>query len=264
MNPDSVRAFGAHVDFGRAADDYRAHRAGFPAAFFRRLASQAGLLAGMSALDVGTGTGTIARGLAALGLDVTAIDPSEEMLAAARDLAAGDGVSIRFQTGRAEALDFADGRFDLIVAGQCWHWFDRMQAAAEAFRTLKPGGVLAIAHFDWTPEPGSAVAATEAMILEANPAWKMAGGSGIYPAWLGDMSRAGFRDIETASFDIDQPYSHTAWRGRIRASAGVKASLSAAEVETFDTKLATMLARDFPDDPLIAPHRVWWALGRKR
>lgn len=261
--PDGVRTFGTRVDFGRAADDYRVHRAGFPSAFFARLAAHAPLRAGMAALDVGTGTGTVARGLAALGLDVIGTDPSEEMLAAARGLAAEDALSIRFEMGRAEALNFPDRSFDVITAGQCWHWFDRAKAAAEAYRTLKPGGALVIAHFDWIPVPGSVVAATEAMILDANPHWKMAGGTGIHPAWLADMSAAGFVDLETASFDVAQSYTHEAWRGRIRASAGVKASLNVDEVRAFDERLAAMLARDFPGDPLLAPHRVWWVLGRR-
>ena len=263
IDPETVRAFGARVDFGRAADDYRAFRAGFPPAFFARLAEQAGVAAGQSALDIGTGTGTIALGLAEMGLDVAGVDPSADMLEQARAIAAAEGLAIRYQMGRAERLDFPDNSFDLAVAGQCWHWFDRRQAAREACRVLKPGGALVIAHFDWIPLPGSVVAATEALILEANPNWKMAGGNGVHPAWLADMSAAGFAHLETASFDIAQPYSHEAWRGRIRASAGIKASLTPDEVRAFDDRHAAMLARDFPAEPLQTPHRVWWAIGRR-
>lgn len=263
INPETARAFGERVDFGRAAGDYRAFRAGFPPTFFTRLATQARLAAGMRALDIGTGTGTIACGLAALGLDTTGIDPSADMLDEARVIAQAEGLPIHYVTGRAELLDFPDQSFDVAVAGQCWHWFDRPQAAREAFRVLRPGGAMVIAHFDWIPLPGSVVAATEAMIIDANPHWKMAGGNGVYPAWLSDMSAAGFIDLETASFDIAQRYSHEAWRGRIRASAGIKASLDAEAVAAFDVRLAAMLARDFPDEPLATPHRVWWVIGRR-
>jgi hypothetical protein len=139
----------------------------------------------------------------------------------------------------------------------------RSPTRGERGDALKPGGVLAIAHFDWLPLAGNVVAATEAMILEANPAWTFAGGAGVYPRWLADMGEAGFGAIETQSFDIAQPYSHEAWRGRIRASAGVKASLDEAATARFDAKLAGMLRASFPEDPLLVPHRVWWVVGRR-
>lgn len=72
--------------------------------------------------------------------------------------------------------------------------------------------------------------ATERLILEFNPAWTMSGGTGLYPPWLLDLARGGFDALETFSFDVVQPYSPEAWRGRIRASAGVKASLDAAAI----------------------------------
>ena len=153
--------------------------------------------------------------------------------------------------------------FDLVVAGQCWHWFERETAASEAFRVLRPGGALVIAHFDWLPLPGNVVEATERLILETNPAWPMAGGVGRYPQWGDDMAAAGFTDLASDSFDVAQPYSHEAWRGRIRASAGVKASLDADAVAAFDARLAAMLRTSFPDEPLFVPHRVWWISGRR-
>ena len=46
--------------------------------------------------------------------------------------------------GRAEAVEAADGAFDAVTAGQCWHWFDRPAAATECPRVLRAGGALAI------------------------------------------------------------------------------------------------------------------------
>ncbi|MHC4092220.1 MAG: class I SAM-dependent methyltransferase, partial [Planctomycetota bacterium] len=59
------------------------------------------------------------------------------------------------------------------------------------------------------------------------------------------------------SFDVSVPYSHQAWRGRVRASSGVAASLSAGRVKRFDGELQGLLAERFPDDPLVVPHRVF-------
>lgn len=248
-----VYDFGAKVQFGKTSGDYVTHRAGFPEAFFSALQQRGWAGAGQRALDVGTGTGTVARGLAGLGMDVTGIDPSSDMLVAAQQLSE----QITFLKCRAEHLPFSDDAFDLVTAGQCWHWFDRAQVASEIKRILRPNGRIVIAHFDWLPLNANLVSATEALILAFNPEWAAAGGTGIYPTWLTDLADAGFKSIETMSFDIDQPYTPEAWRGRIRASAGVAASLPPEDVVRFDTELAKLMERDFPGDVLEVPHRVW-------
>ena len=170
-------------------------------------------------------------------------------------------VSISYYVGKAEALPFADASFDLATAGQCWHWFDRTKAAAEAARVLAPEGRLVIAHLDWLPLPGNMVEATEDLIRSHAPDWTLGRGTGLYPAWLADMSAAGFGDLETASFDIVQPYTHEGWRGRIRASAPISASMDKAAANWFDQALEALLKERFPEDPLLVPHRVWWATG---
>lgn len=262
LDVDRVRAFGGAVAFGGTASDYATHRQGFPPAFFDALGARGLTGAGVRALDIGTGTGTVARGLALSGAQVSAIDPAPALMEQAETLDRAAGVSVAYLTAGAESLPFDDDSFDLAVAGQCWHWFDRPVAAAEAARVLRPGGALVIAHFDWLPLPGSVVALTEELILRHNPDWAMAGGTGIYPQWPGDMAAAGFAGIETFSFDVTARYTHDGWRGRIRASAGVAASLSEAGVADFDAAHAAALATAFPGDPLEVPHRVWAAVGR--
>jgi SAM-dependent methyltransferase len=254
-------AFGQGVDFGKTASDYRAFRAGFPPEFFETLLRRGDIVAGQRALDLGTGTGTVARGLARLGLSVMGIDPSPALLAEAAALDREAGVHVDYQLGRAENLPQADASLDLVTAGQCWHWFDRPRTAAQAARVLRPGGRIVIAHFDWLPLPTNVVEATEALILAFNPAWTLAGGSGIYPAWLGDLAAASFTRLETFSFDTTVTYTREAWRGRIRASAGVKASLDPEAIARFDAALAELLRARFAADPLAVPHRVWVATG---
>jgi SAM-dependent methyltransferase len=250
------------VDFGRTARDYAAHRAGFPRELFDRLVAMGVGRSGQRLLDLGTGTGSLARGFAQRGASVVGVDPSEPLLVEARRLAHAQGVDVGYREGRAEDIDAPDGAFDVVTAGQCWHWFDRPVAAAECMRVLRPDGALAICHFDWLPLPGNVVAATEALILEHNPEWPLAGGLGMYPLWTLDVAEAGFTGIETFSFDVNVPYSHEAWRGRIRASAGVAASLPADAVAAFDDELAVLLDQDYPEEPLDIPHRVWALVAR--
>jgi SAM-dependent methyltransferase len=250
------------VDFGRTAGDYAAYRAGFPKALFDRLVAMGIGRSGQRLLDLGTGTGTLARGFARRGASVVGIDPAEPLLVEARRLSQNEGVQVDYRVGRAEDIDAPDDAFEVVTAGQCWHWFDRPTAAAECFRVLVPHGALAICYFDWLPVPGNVVAATESLILRHNPVWPHSGGLGMYPLWTLDVAEAGFTRLETFSFDVDVHYSHEAWRGRIRASAGVAASLPSDAVATFDAELASLLELDFPSEPLAIPHRVWALVAR--
>jgi SAM-dependent methyltransferase len=186
------------------------------------------------------------------------------MLAATRARAEAGGLSLTTVRARAEATGLPDAGADLVMAGQCWHWFDRDRAAAEAMRVLRPRGTLVIAHFDWVALPGNVVAATEELIARHNPAWTMRGRVCPYPAWYADLLGAAFADVESFSFEQIVSYSHEAWRGRIRASAGVGASLTRTGVTAFDCAHADMLARGFPAEPLAVPHRCWVLWGRKR
>lgn len=90
------------ADFGPTADDYAAFRAGFPAACFDRLRALGIGLPGQRVVDLGTGTGALARGLAGAGARVVGIDPKAEMLAAARRLAEDEELDIAFERGSAE------------------------------------------------------------------------------------------------------------------------------------------------------------------
>jgi hypothetical protein len=127
---------------------------------------------------------------------------------------------------------------------------------------LRPGGQIVIAHFDWISITGNVVAATEALIDKHNPKWDMGGGTGLYPQWLRDLGEAGYQDIQTFSYDHCVPYTPEGWRGRIRASAGVGASLGAEQVAVFDNELAALLRENFPVEILQVPHRVFTVIAK--
>ena len=117
-------------------------------------------------------------------------------------------------------------------------------------------------HFDWLPLPGNAVAATEQLILEFNPTWRGASGTGMYPQWLIDLGEASFEEIETFSFDAAVPYTVESWIGRVRASAGVAAVLGEPHVAAFTVRLTDLLHSRGKPDRLLLPHRVWGVVAR--
>lgn len=250
-------------DFGLTAEDYTQHRAGFPKEIVERLAAHGVALPGRDVVDLGTGTGSLARLFAQAGARVTAVDPAVQLLDQAKELDRAAEVDITYRVATAESTGLSTASYDIVSAGQSWHWFDAPEAGSESRRLLRPGGWLVIAHFDWLPLPGNVVEATEQLITAYNSAWSMGGGTGLYPRWLTDVATSGFAAIETFSFDLDVPYTPQAWTGRIRASAGVGASLPQAEVDAFSAELSGLLRERFPRDMLRIPHRTWAVVARK-
>ena len=97
-------------------------------------------LEGKTALDVGCGAGLLAEPLARLGAEVTAIDAASELIAVAREHAAGQGLPIDY---RAVAVEDLDGQFDLITCLEVIeHVADPQAFVASLARRLAPGGLL--------------------------------------------------------------------------------------------------------------------------
>jgi ubiquinone/menaquinone biosynthesis C-methylase UbiE len=112
----------------------------------------AGIRAGQSVLDVGTGTGVVAITAARRGATVTGLDLTPEMLEQARQSAPIAGLnSITWKEGDAESLPFPDASFDAVLS-QFGHMFAPRPEVAirEMRRVLKPGGRIAFAT--WPPE----------------------------------------------------------------------------------------------------------------
>ena len=254
------------IDWSGTATDYARYRAGFPDEFYERLAGYEFIGRNGESrrcLDLGTGTGALARGFARRGWRVTGIDTSADMMQAARHLDAAAGVEIDYAVANAEATGQPDASFDMVAAATCWHWFDRARAAREARRVLVDRGALVICAMDWSEEPGNIIEATTALIAQHNPAWLSSGGSGLRFAWADELTSAGFMVVDRFRFTAAVPYSHAAWRGRIRASAGVAPSMSPEAVAAFDRAHAALLQERFPAEPLQVPHRISAILARR-
>lgn len=154
--PAVIDAILRHVPAGGGADEPRA------AAGASR--AEGAPAPAVHAVDLGAGTGKLSWALAARGIEVTAVDPSEAMLEAA--LRAGEapaaqdrareasalhrpaGASpippLRTRVASAEETGLPDGCAELVTAAQAWHWFEAQAASAEAARLLVPGGALAL------------------------------------------------------------------------------------------------------------------------
>ncbi|WP_431247789.1 class I SAM-dependent methyltransferase [Leifsonia xyli] len=124
------------ASFDQAADVYDAARPSYPADAVSWLTQG---VAG-PVLDLGAGTGKLTAPLVERGFEVTAIDPSPEMLRVLHERLPGVAV----HEGAAERIPVPDDAFDLVLAAQAWHWVDTDRAVPEVARVLRPGGRLGL------------------------------------------------------------------------------------------------------------------------
>lgn len=100
-------------------------------------------MTGMTAIELGCGTGYVSAWMARLGATVTAIDNSERQLATARRLASEYQTDIDFLHGNAESVPRADATFDFAISEYgAAIWCDPEAWIPEAHRLLTPGGKL--------------------------------------------------------------------------------------------------------------------------
>ena len=108
----------------------------------RRLVGLAQPASGRRALDLATGTGDIAFGLASSGAEVVGLDITPRMIELARAKPAHRSGGCRFLVGDMLALPFPDESFDIVTTGYGLRNVPDLAAAIdEISRVLKPGGL---------------------------------------------------------------------------------------------------------------------------
>jgi SAM-dependent methyltransferase len=196
--------------FGVDAERYDRTRPRYPAALVERIVAES---PGREVLDIGCGTGIVARQFQAAGCRVLGVDPDARMAGLARQT----GVEVEVAT--IEAWDPAGRAFDAAVSGQAWHWVDPVKGAAKAARALRPGGRLALFWNAFQPPPELSEAFA-AVFRRAMPDAPVRPGSGTYVnAYLSMCAKAadgfaevgGFGPPEQWRFDWEWTYARDAW-----------------------------------------------------
>ena len=218
----------------------------------------ASLLPGQARIiDLGAGTGTAALALARQlpDAEVVAVDVSESMLEHIQRQARLLGVADRVRTVQAD-LDQpwpALGPADLVwAAASLHHMADPGDALAQAFATLRPGGVLAVTELGSFPRflPDPAGAALEERCHAALAEARTEAGMHMDEDWGGRLAEAGFTIEAERHFDIALRPPLPAAAGRYalvslqRARHGLDGRLGASDLAALDAVLAGLPGRD--------------------
>ncbi|OWV40109.1 hypothetical protein CDZ97_19020 [Mameliella alba] len=257
--PEVYEASWVRAQMGRAAED---------------LVATADVVPGDRVIDIGCGTGVVARVAAARtgsAADVTGTDVSAEMVKAAARFAAEAGYpEIAWLECDATAMPLPDAAFDVGLCQQGLQFMpDKPSAMAEMARVIKPGGRLALSVW----KTRSPIGAAFSTVLDrefgdgTTAPWDMVYSLGDRDSLHDLAAGAGLKDVHVA-FDVKfarHPDSTAFITAAIAGSpiAETMAELPAAEHDRLIQEIVEELADFHDDDGLAVPAECLTLRARK-
>ena len=207
--------------FGEDPARYDRARPSYPEALVERIVAAS---PGRDVLDVGIGTGIVARLLRAAGCTVLGVEVDERMAEFARQ----GGTEV--EVSAIEVWDPAGRTFDAVVAGQSWHWVDPVAGGVKAAEVLRPGGLFTAFWNVHQASPAAAEAFAEAYQRIAPELPILRPGSDAVRGYLGLCDKVGeglraadgaFGEPEIWQFEWDLTYSRDEWLDVVPTHGGV-------------------------------------------
>ena len=250
------------MSFTVPADAYDRYMGRYSVLLSPQLADLAGIRAGQRVLDVGCGPGALTAELVhRVGpAAVSAIDPSEPFVAAARERQP----QVSVQRASAEQLPFPDDAFDAALAQLVVHFMsDPGAGIAQMRRVTRRDGVVAACVWDHAGGQGPLSAFWEvATGLDAN----VEDESSLVGARTGDLAdlfaSAGLRDVEETALSVSLEHpSFEDWWEPFTFGVGPAGVYVAALDSERRARLREHCREALPEAPFVLTARAWTARG---
>jgi SAM-dependent methyltransferase len=250
------------MSFAVPADAYDRYMGRYSAQVSPQLADFAGVQGGQRVLDVGCGPGALTAELVdRVGpAAVSAVDPSESFVAAARERHPAVGV----QRASAEQLPFPDEAFDVVLAQLVVHFMsDPAAGVTEMLRVTRQDGVVAACVWDHAGGQGPFSALWEAA-RKLDP--EVDDESSLMGTREGALVRlfesAGLHEVEETALSVSVEHpSFEEWWERFTLGVGPPG----AYVTGLETERRAQLREHrrelLPDAPFLVTARAWAARG---
>ncbi|GAB1516653.1 class I SAM-dependent methyltransferase [Actinophytocola sp. KF-1] len=216
--PETHRLRDVAESFGADAERYDRTRPTYPDAMIERIVAAG---PGRDLVDVGCGTGIAARQFQAAGARVLGVEIDPRMAEVARR------AGIDVEVSPFESWRTAGRTFDIVTAGQTWHWIDPAEGAAKAAEALRPGGLLAVFWNVAVPpaDLSARFADVYRRVLPGAPAYDAAKQAGGYTLFLdraadGIRPTNAFAEPERWRFEWTQPYTKDEWLDQVPTFGG--------------------------------------------
>ena len=250
------------MTFAVAADSYDRFMGRYSVLLAPQLAALAGVTAGQQVLDVGCGPGALTTELVRLvgAGSVSAVDPSESFVAAARERHPGVAV----KRAAAEELPFADDSFDAALAQLVVHFMaDPVAGLMEMARVTRSGGVIVACVWD--------LAGGRAPL---SPFWDAArqldadvmDEAALAGARAGHLTElfvaAGLRDVEETSHSVRVEHqTFEDWWEPFTLGVGPAGAYAAGLDPERQAELRERCRELFPEPPFVLTASAWAARG---
>jgi SAM-dependent methyltransferase len=196
--------------------DYVKHRPDYPPALYELLIRDHDLKPEHEIVDLGAGTGLLARLFLERGHRVIGVEPNDAMRRAGEaELASYAGY--RAVAGSAEETTLPDACADLITAGQAFHWFDPVRTKRECSRIARPPRLVALVWNTWHQATSSFMRGY-ASIVERYTSDRFANHHSN-PKQLENVSRFFDGAFSAASLPHEQRFDREGLRGRLLSSS---------------------------------------------